>query len=550
MKDRNLYKANRVGKGIVIMSFIVGIIMAVSSLCQAATYYLDLSRGNDGNPGTGQAPWRTLPRAMVNYSGSGNRVTYGDTVVIYNGDYGPFVLPHDDLRLYEGDRNEVLSSLTPWVTYRAASGNDQVYFGYIEINKSYAEEQRLVAHIFDGINVVNEGGPCVLMHYGVGLRLRNMFLSGKKNTIDVEQGDRSYFNVVRLRYTICDVKIENCDIEAGYDGIYLHDPRNVVISGCDIHDNGCDKIMSGGGYNLTIEGNRLHGSRYLVPGSHPDCIQMYTAADRYGDGARMTNLTIRNNILYDHPSQGIWTGGSYLENVLFENNLIYNCANYEWRVYSVHGGLFRNNTIIANTNGNTGFVIYGEEFNSDITIVNNILAIPYSGSEAVLTYHDYNIYVPAWSGSPGYNESNSYEYASMEEAAGDLFVDAAARDYRLKAASRAINRGNTVYASATDIEGRVRDSMPDLGCYEFLDGDGTTVPPPAGPGDPDVVYGDVSDDSNVTAYDAALTARHAAELIQLDLNQMERADVNRDNIITAIDAAQIARYAAQLIENF
>jgi len=533
MKEYKRYNKNIFKARLFTTVFSILIMLVCISPCHAATYYLDAVSGDDLNPGTISEPWKTLPRAMITYSGSGNRMAYGDTVMIRDGNYGPFILEPQDLEIYTGDVKEALPADTEWVTYKAAPGSEDVFFSRISLNYTYAKDIRLIAHVFDGINIINENGSCVLLHYGIGLRLRNMYLSGNKHTIDYEPGDRTHYNVVRLRYTHGDVKIENCEIEAGYDGIYLHNPNNVEIKGCDIHDCGCDKIMSGGGRNVVIENNRFHGRKYLVPGSHPDCIQFYTAADKYGDSARMTNLIIRGNMLYDHPSQGIWTGGSYLENVLFENNLIYNCGNYEWRVYSVHGGLIRNNTIIANKSGQTGFVIYGPEYNSDITVVNNIFAVPYTGSESVLTYHDYNIFVPSWNGSPGYNEPNSVEYASMEEAAADLCVDPVTKDYRLKAGSPAIDFGDPANAPLIDITGRERIGYTDAGCYEFEE----NAKPQS------VLYGDVSLNGYVTALDAAICARFVVGLITLSEGQKELADMDKNGVIIAQDAGLIARKA-------
>ncbi|MBN1871240.1 MAG: metallophosphoesterase [Candidatus Omnitrophica bacterium] len=63
-------------------------------------------------------------------------------------------------------------------------------------------------------------------------------------------------------------------------------------------------------------------------------------------------------------------------------------------------------------------------------------------------------------------------------------------------------------------------------------------------------YGDVSGNGRITAYDASMVGRHAAELITLDSAALEIADVNGDGIISAADAALIARKAAGLIDKF
>jgi photosystem II stability/assembly factor-like uncharacterized protein len=65
-----------------------------------------------------------------------------------------------------------------------------------------------------------------------------------------------------------------------------------------------------------------------------------------------------------------------------------------------------------------------------------------------------------------------------------------------------------------------------------------------------VLYGDVSGDSEISAYDAALTAQYAVALISLTPDQIKAADVSGDNDVSAYDAALIAQRAVGLIEKF
>jgi len=65
-----------------------------------------------------------------------------------------------------------------------------------------------------------------------------------------------------------------------------------------------------------------------------------------------------------------------------------------------------------------------------------------------------------------------------------------------------------------------------------------------------VLYGDVSGDGNITAYDAALAAQTAVGLITLTPEQVIRADVSGDGKVSAYDAALIAQRAVGLIDKF
>lgn len=65
-----------------------------------------------------------------------------------------------------------------------------------------------------------------------------------------------------------------------------------------------------------------------------------------------------------------------------------------------------------------------------------------------------------------------------------------------------------------------------------------------------LMYGDVSGDGGISAYDAALTAQAAVGLITLTPEQTKAADVSGDEEISAYDAALIAQRAVGLIDKF
>ena len=102
--------------------------------------------------------------------------------------------------------------------------------------------------------------------------------------------------------------------------------------------------------------------------------------------------------------------------------------------------------------------------------------------------------------------------------------------------SDAVNYSNATYAPTTDILGNPRDSSPDAGCYEY--------------GASTILYGDVSGDGEVSAYDAALTAQAAVGLITLTSNQLKAAEVSGEGEVSAYDAALIAQKAVGLIDKF
>ena len=68
--------------------------------------------------------------------------------------------------------------------------------------------------------------------------------------------------------------------------------------------------------------------------------------------------------------------------------------------------------------------------------------------------------------------------------------------------------------------------------------------------DDSFLLGDVSDDGQVTAYDAILVLRYAVGLIELSDAQQKAADVTKNDRITAFDAARILAYVVGKIDQF
>jgi len=62
-----------------------------------------------------------------------------------------------------------------------------------------------------------------------------------------------------------------------------------------------------------------------------------------------------------------------------------------------------------------------------------------------------------------------------------------------------------------------------------------------------ILYGDTSEDGNITAYDAFLVLQHIVGLIELLPGVQEAADVNTDGVISVLDAALILQYTVGLI---
>jgi len=76
----------------------------------------------------------------------------------------------------------------------------------------------------------------------------------------------------------------------------------------------------------------------------------------------------------------------------------------------------------------------------------------------------------------------------------------------------------------------------------IMDGSSPTPDPTPDP-TPGILYGDVSENGDVSAYDASLAAQYAVGLISLSSDQITKADVTGNGDVSATDASWIARKA-------
>lgn len=65
----------------------------------------------------------------------------------------------------------------------------------------------------------------------------------------------------------------------------------------------------------------------------------------------------------------------------------------------------------------------------------------------------------------------------------------------------------------------------------------------------EVIWGDVSQNGSVTAYDASLIFQHVIGLISLPEDSLKVADVNHDGEVTVLDAKLILQFVIGLIDS-
>ncbi|MBN1675651.1 MAG: right-handed parallel beta-helix repeat-containing protein [Kiritimatiellae bacterium] len=283
--------------------------------------------------------------------------------------------------------------------------------------------------------------------------------------------------------------LDGFDIAGGYDGCKVY-KDHVTIRNCHIHDNHGQGILLVSVNDVLIENNVIE--RNGLTNKSPMHIHGVYLSDFFERGMR--RITIRANIFRGHGGGGIhhWNKGKkkeagarecLIENNLFENNV------WELILWSgFNGNVIRNNTLVhvarPETNIDEDYAI-GFNGSSGNVVRNNVIYFrPSRGTSRPFdtrSKHDQIFENNLWSVPP--NSPWRWQRKLMNDFAGEYrattgydanglladpkFVNVAAKDYHLAADSPAIGRADPAHAPEGDLAGRLRDSRPDLGAYEY-----------------------------------------------------------------------------------
>lgn len=390
-----------------------GFLTAPSSL--AATYYVSPG-GNDANPGTLAAPFRTITTGVL-------ALRPGDILQIRGGVYAESLL---------GTIPGGTSWTTP-VTISAYTGEQVTLkppYGatrVIEINGENRQYIIIDGLILDGANV-----------------LYDVFKIGGNGTIGVAHH----------------IRLQNSEVKNSpgpgivVDGTFW--PGFSNVPGCcnefinlNVHDNGTTEnnqgfyIRSGGNLvkNSKIYRNKCCGiNAFVSGGSQPN--------DNFIVGNEVFDNGI-NNVKGD----GILVGG-YRANV--QNNIVYN--NRTVGIY-VFGGDQRDAKILNNTiYNNIGVGIWVDPGSRNTSLINNII---YGSIGAPI------------------QDTGVETFTATNLTIDPLFVDAVGKNFRLQSGSQGINTGTALPEVPRDHAGTTRPQGGnyDIGAYEQGAGIVDTVPP-------------------------------------------------------------------------
>ena len=436
--------------------------MLPGAVILATTHHVDAVNGNDDiGDGTAGNSYQTLSRVRPLLLG-------GDTVILYNGNYGTIVEGEGPSNVFDN-----------WVTYKAADeatseiesirfgANGAQYYGQ-NYTGTYDVYMRFVGiHILDGVRMY---GPrhvafedCLIERIGPWTGSGGNI---EKTAVGMRGGK--------------DITVKDCEITRTGTGItaWGHD---VKLLNNNIHDITHDGIRCTGLWDSLVEGNIIHGLDDGVNDAdgfnwnrHCDGIHIFIAGSPNPDVLMPNhNVTFRGNIIYDIEAQGVQFNNYYAfpevrnNNITFENNIFGpTCANVFNNADPCDGLIFRHNSFIYFPDGRE----YVSQFRT-IRCDNHNLRI--SGSSTNVQVYN-NILVSS-SGGLDWNLIQSLApgaaYGQFTIIDTDLqFENPDAFDGKLLATSPAINAGTRIFAPTPiyefDREGTPRDNRPDMGAYE------------------------------------------------------------------------------------
>lgn len=444
----------------ILVGLLLGIYLSPAphfTLAAPTTYYV-APDGSDTSPGTIDAPFKTLNKAV-------SVVQPGDTVLFRGGTY----------LLETSGWIGVKGTVAERITFQSYPGEQVIFDGndlaaesdVIGIGGSYID--------FKDMEIRNSPGAGLSIDGGSHIRILNNVIHGsQKQAIWCGSTDFTTVNDILIDgNTVYNNVLENnVEDKSGPRGsaIISHRASNISITNNTVYQNygeGIDPVLTKGG---VIAGNIVHDNYainiYLDNATdfrvERNFVYTTNNVDFYESSAPATAIMIANET-YDlaNPSKNI---------TMANNILVGGRFNFGYGDYDVGGGLqnivFANNTLVNATQ--SALHIDGNTNHSNLVFANNIVVQSTSSSQML----------DSWNGTAGYENltfSHNLWFGGSPGAAegtGDiisnpLLVNAGgttAADYQLRASSPAVNAGITIPAVVSDLWGTCR---PQGGAYDM-----------------------------------------------------------------------------------
>jgi hypothetical protein len=212
--------------------------------------------------------------------------------------------------------------------------------------------------------------------------------------------------------------------------------------------------------------------------------------DAGGVYAGAWDITIQNSFIHDNTANGSpgWVGGGGVLGgvggarvTITNSRIVGNRTTQGAGGVRVHppGILIMTNTLVADNHGDWGLHLNGNSTLMNVTVANNteggLLFNTASGLDLQVT--NTIIYGNSGGNLTHYGEGTvSVNYSAIEGGwigTGNLnadprFMDPTTGDYRLTGQSPCIDHGTPIGAPAVDMNGHIRDALPDIGAYEWV----------------------------------------------------------------------------------
>jgi hypothetical protein len=375
------------------------------------------------------------------------------------------------------------------------------------------------------------------------------------------------FNAGINAYNVNNLTIKNCIISrVESNGIYVFgDSSDVVFRDNTVYSSASTNI----GFRGVINGRLLNNTMYGIVGGHGNGMAIYGYDHEPSPHGSRKILAAYNEFRNRANLAMHWDGDYIIWGNTFDGQEIVSSLVSKWSTSPSKGYfVFAHNVILrdsANKSLNLPIRSSSQPVNEfpEKYVFNNVLdgMLDWSDSSPINKQISNN-YHTGFQGT--YQNTNPtkafyYDVTKFHDIDGttipinDLFVNLASYDYKLKDASPLIGKGKNLncylndsaspFADFPDFDftkdkaGKPWAATPSIGAYEYA---------PV-----NIIYGDISGDSALSAYDAALCARIAVGLDAYPTgDNLTKTDVSGDGFVTAYDAALIAQKAVGLIVKF
>ena len=411
----------------------------------AGNVYYVSPTGNDSNPGTASAPFRTFAKAN-------SVLTAGSTLYIYAGVY------NQQLKITNSGTGSA------WITVKSLGGTAVIDMlkavsPGLEIRASYVAVNTLTVRNSTDVCVNLAGGNIIVNNVNVYTCSRHGIQANNSFNITI-QNSRVFHTVLSNAARVL--------VSGWGSAIKVRDSHNILIQGNTVYNN-FGEGMGTRGLNITIRGNTVYNN-YSV--------NIYTNAE---------NALIERNFVYCTPNSGfersglpavgIGLGEEYfpgwgarLKNARVLNNIVAFCRNgvrYLGADEGVIGGGLKNAIIAYNTlygGTNAALSIVYESAQAGSLIANNIIWQAQNNLTAIdnpvgLTFQNnlWKVAPPAAFRSPG-DRYGDPKFVTTPGYTPD--------SYRPSSTSPAANRAANIGIQA-DYFAKARGPVFDIGAIQF-----------------------------------------------------------------------------------